>query len=69
MHPVRRKVEAEELDGDESVTAGVVGPEDGAEGSRADLMQNPVRPESLRQPSATRVRVQSSSSWNRVRAS
>jgi hypothetical protein len=58
VHAFGRKVEAEKLDGDELVLAGIVSSKHRAEHARANLMQNAERTERVRRRGAGSFRVQ-----------
>ena len=58
MHALRRQIEPEEFDRDEPILFGLVRPKNGAERTRADLMENPEWTECVRRRSAGSVRVQ-----------
>jgi hypothetical protein len=59
MNAFRRQVEAEQLDGDESITILVVSTKDGAQSTIADLVQHAKRTEGVRRRGAGSFSVQS----------
>ena len=61
MHPVRRQVETEKLDGDEAVALGVESAKHRTERSGANLMQNPERSKRVRRRGAGSIRMQGKS--------
>ena len=59
MNALRRKIETEQLDRDESIAILVVSTKDGAQSTIADLVQHAKRTEGVRRRGAGSFRVQS----------
>jgi hypothetical protein len=58
MHPLRRQIEREQLDGDETLALRVVRAKHRSKSAGTDLMQNTKRPERIWRRSAGRFPVQ-----------